>query len=259
MYYLRYFSPANIYCFFYFLFILFTVNNTLSKNEEIKTGSVTEPEILKENINIPVIPIPFENKYMERFLSLKSFSLDEDKINSLDNVFIIENTPLGNVIMKYDSYKESFVYYSDYNIPYRYLETCSRKYVLTYNCKSLYVDMKEEIQNEVKKLFDSLSKPDLPVIETEIVNTEPKVKNGPFYKVKNTSFKEKIPTVKTDNSLVPKNEPKIYKNKIRGILKRNANRYTYCGKIANFNFLKKETANIVQKLSYSSFKNRNKI
>ena len=65
---------------------------------------------------------------------------------TLKNNFIIEHTPLGNVIMIYDSDRSSFKYYSDSTIPYRYLETVARKYVKTFNCRPLFVDMEEELR-----------------------------------------------------------------------------------------------------------------
>ena len=34
----------------------------------------------------------------------------------------MEKTPVGNVLMMYDKDRESFKYFSDCNIPYRYLE-----------------------------------------------------------------------------------------------------------------------------------------
>ena len=60
--------------------------------------------------------------------------------------FIIENTPLGNVNMCYNHEKESFEYYSDKTMPYRYLEPVARKYVCIFLCKDLYVDMEEELK-----------------------------------------------------------------------------------------------------------------
>jgi hypothetical protein len=50
-----------------------------------------------------------------------------------DHLFVMEMTPVGNVIMQYDGKKESFVYYSDNIVPFRFLETVSRKYMTTFN------------------------------------------------------------------------------------------------------------------------------
>ena len=50
----------------------------------------------------------------------------------------MEKTPLGNVIMYWNNSRGSFEFYSDNTIPYRYLETVGRKYVKTFNCRSIF-------------------------------------------------------------------------------------------------------------------------
>jgi len=59
------------------------------------------------------------------------------RLEKLKNCFVLEKTPLGNVLMFYNHEKLAFEYYSDSTIPYRYLETVSRKYVLTYKIRIL--------------------------------------------------------------------------------------------------------------------------
>jgi len=71
------------------------------------------------------------------------------RLDKLKNCYIIEKTPVGNVLMIYDKEKESFKYYSDCNIPYRYLEVVGRKYIKLFNCRPIFVDMEEEL-----KLFE---------------------------------------------------------------------------------------------------------
>jgi hypothetical protein len=91
----------------------------------------------------------YENKYMDKYNNLLP---KVQQLEQLKGCFIIEMTPIGNVIMQYDAEKEAFVYYSDNMIPFRYLETVARKYVCTYNCKELYIERKEiVVQNEQKK------------------------------------------------------------------------------------------------------------
>ena len=58
--------------------------------------------------------------------------------DNLINSYIFEKTPLGNVAMCFNNKKGSFEYYSDNTIPYRFLETVARKYVITFHCKKLY-------------------------------------------------------------------------------------------------------------------------
>lgn len=60
----------------------------------------------------------------------------------------MEKTPLGNVALYYNQDRECFEYYTDHTIPYRYLETVGRKYVITFDCIELYIDMEEELQKQ---------------------------------------------------------------------------------------------------------------
>ena len=76
--------------------------------------------------------IPFEEKYLHKYKQLTTTSNTPSKTS-----FIIESTPIGNVVMKYDTDKESFVYYSDHIVPFRLLETVAMKYVCVFNCKQI--------------------------------------------------------------------------------------------------------------------------
>ena len=76
------------------------------------------------------------------------------RLENLENSLVIEKTPIGNVLMIYNASRESFKYYSDCNVPYRYLEVACRKYVKTFNCRPIYVDIEEELriaEDEIEK------------------------------------------------------------------------------------------------------------
>lgn len=85
-------------------------------------------------------------------------------MNSLQNNFILENTPIGNVIMVYHCNKEGFSYYSDKSISNKYLESVCKKYCIQFKCKMLFNDvfinegklsnfkfLKNEVKNKNKK------------------------------------------------------------------------------------------------------------
>lgn len=84
----------------------------------------------------------YEDKYLTKYNSLiiNNSVINDEQTN---NRFIMEMTPVGNVIMQYNLTKELFVYYSDNMVPFRYLETVARKYVCTFDCKELYI-MRQE-------------------------------------------------------------------------------------------------------------------
>ena len=72
--------------------------------------------------------------------------------------FIMEKTPLGNIVMIYNNTRGTFDYYSDSNIPYRFLETVGRKYVLKFNCRPIFIDMEEELKLYELKLKEKEAK-----------------------------------------------------------------------------------------------------
>ena len=78
--------------------------------------------------------------------------LTEDFVNTLSLKTITETTPRGDVLMYYSSKLNSFVYHSKTKeIPYKYLETVARKYVIEYKCNKLYIDIRKEYEKGLNK------------------------------------------------------------------------------------------------------------
>lgn len=68
------------------------------------------------------------------------------------NSYVMECTPKGNVIMRYDFDSEGFQYWSDKSIDYKYLQTVARKYVTQFCCKILYkgYEKYDDVENEYR-------------------------------------------------------------------------------------------------------------
>lgn len=193
----------------------------------------------------------------------------DKKMDKLKNNFVMEKTPIGNVLMLYDKNKESFKYYADSNIPYRYLEVVARKYVKTFNCRPIYVDMEEELklfeekwekEQEIKKHNEEIKKN-----KNEIDNNikENKEKKNVFAKLKsyNKDAGKKISMAppKNNQNNITININNKENEKI--LLKEKANKYTYDGKFANFNFLQKIERKVFNKklgMTFADFKKLNK-
>ena len=179
----------------------------------------------------------YENKYYDKYDEMESEDLDEDYVKTLKNNVLYEMTPKGRIIMYYDFEKESFTYYCDTkDVPYLYLETVARKYALTYHCKKIVVDIKRELDTAK---------------ETNIANDN---------KSKALAL---VDTKKTDNLFA---SFKSYNRKGTGgsktmnkkfILRQNANRYSYSGKVNTYSFLKRNEYKIekpMDKMDYETFK-----
>ncbi len=200
-------------------------------------------------------------------LEARNFVIKE-RLDGLKNNFIFEKTPLGNVIMYYNNFRESFEYYSDNTIPYRFLETISRKYVKTFNCKQIYFDMEFELNEFERKQKDGQEEEQKKLLDDSLKgkgngNTELVKKKDVFAKFK--SYNTESGTGKVNRGVAP---PKnsipnntMKKKDENFILKDNANRYTCEGKLANFSFLKKPDRKIVDKkyaMSFADFKKMKK-
>ena len=83
----------------------------------------------------------------------------EESIDHLIHKRVEEKTPEGNVILSYDEPSNTFLYWAQKPIAYRYLEVLARKYVILYDCKGIYVNMFTELLKAMnppeKKVSDS--------------------------------------------------------------------------------------------------------
>jgi len=214
-----------------------------------------------------------QEKTMKMAEELSTKFIVDQRLEKLKNCFIIENTPLGNVLMIYDTERNTFRYYSDNNIPYRYLETAARKYVKQFACRPIYIDMEEELLlaeqkwDKEKKEKDEKDELEKKKREEEIdKNKKQQVeKRNVFTKFK--SYNKDIGAGKVNYAAPPKNSIPNNKKltddqeKEKILLKDKANRYTYEGKFANFSFIKKVDRKVVDKkfgMSFADFKKMKK-
>ena len=220
-----------------------------------------EPEKIQEPVPEKA-PEKYEDKYLDLYRKTESTVCPDEKIEGLKNMILMENTPLGNVIMYYDKSRETFIYYSDSNIPYRYLEVVSRKYVVMNNCKQIHVDMEQEIKDAQEKIEQKKQEEEEKKKQIEQQQKNPDenpsiIKKDVFAKLKkyNTNTSLKSSGIPTDNKSISKKN--IQENNKPLILKENANRYSCEGKLMNFSFLKKVDKKVVDKryaMNFSDFK-----
>lgn len=71
--------------------------------------------------------------------------ISDERLKEISKEFIEEITPNGLVRLSYNKDKESFTYYSNEDIAYKYLEVVSRLFVIKYNVKKLYINYVEEL------------------------------------------------------------------------------------------------------------------
>lgn len=156
--------------------------------------------------------------------------------------YVIDNTPEGNVLMRYNYNDNLFEYWSDTNvIKYAYLQTVTRKYVLTFDCIPLYKDRHRNVED--KKEREEIEK------EEEEKRKEEQEKMKQQDNDKNYDSDEDLFV-----STKPMNGKKNGERKIYDV---DCNNYRRCGKIKDF-FNDKKKVNVIEneksKFTFADFK-----
>lgn len=201
----------------------------------------SKPPILLDNTFKKRVDAPYENKYYDKYEQLESEDLSEDYVKGLKNSIIYEYTPKGSVLMYYDFDKSSFIYYSQTKyIPYLFLETVARKYVITNKCKSIFVDIKKELELATDSIKNNQENQD--VADTTIKTSKHNTNSSDVY----ASFKTYNRKGSTGYTATNK----------KFILRQNANRYSYMGNINNYQPTKPHEYNIskpTETMDYNSY------
>ena len=267
------------------------LNIKLNNLNDVKSKEINNDETLlkkiKESIandlkinNLKLIELQNNKIDEETFKKqAREFVIDE-QLKKFKICFVIESTPLGSVLMFYNHNKLAFEYYSDLTIPYRFLETVARKYVLTYKYRPLYIDMEEELKEYERKLKEQEEilneKEEMRSNDKNESNEEHKDdksnKKNVFAKFK--SYNKEAGTGRINTAPAPKNNipqnmmsMNLIDTKKNGdgknekmLLKERSNRYSYQGKFSNFNILQKIDKKKVNKklsITFADFKKLN--
>lgn len=201
---------------------------------------------VKESLMECVDMINEGEKEEEKEIYTDKYKLEMDEEEETrDEIFykticVIENTPKGNVIMKYNKTDEIWEYYADKkyknNITFDELDTVCRKFCKTYDSCKLYVDRKLDIEQQKLKEKEKKEDENRPIETTE---EEPNLDDELF-------IKAKVPTNKSNKS-----------NKISA---QNSNKYKYKGEIKDFwafNIKNETKKEIDEEVGWSAWKKNN--
>ncbi len=209
------------------------LDKKLKLKEEENQDEVIESEYSKEDGEED----GDEDKGEEEEEDDELYEENEDLV-SLKDIFIEEKSPRGIIYMAYDNSIESYIYYSKTkDIPYKYLETVARNYVIDNKCLNIYVDYKEEYIQGLKKYKQRLQerkeflekKKKEQELKEDEDNVENKKKNI-FANFKSYNKQDKSTKNNTDTST------KEY------ILTENSNHYKYKGNLDDYEQMLKEKA-----------------
>lgn len=180
----------------------------------------------------------FEYKYMEEFLQTNRNELTDEERKELANKHIRLDTEQGEIVMFYDHEKTSFVWYCNTKeVPYKYLETVARKYVIDNNCSCIYAVMHEELNKGRQRQAEAKKK-----LEEEAKEHDKKEVTSSVF----ASFK----------SYNKKNASEMIQNK-NWLFKENANRYSYRGKLQDYDKLmksdKSDNVRVIKTVNFAEF------
>jgi hypothetical protein len=195
--------------------------------------------------------ILFEDKYFKEYDEWVEAQKNENanKKECLENMYYTTvrdtiNEFYGDVIMCYDHATYSFAYYArTANIPYKYLETISRKYMIETNApREIHVDIREEY----KKSKDKTNVPRNTASSSSADTTDDASQGGdcddsPFVKLKSYNTASNLNLHTTTNETKERThkfasaDNKIEKQETSSlIIRENANRYSYRGKLSDY-------------------------
>ena len=177
--------------------------------------------ILSEEENQEKASQEYVDKYLEDYKVAERELVNEETLKSLKT--ITDDTPYGIVTMQYSHDAGTFRYWCDKQIPYKILESVSRKYVIDNNCKSIHYDMEEDITKKREAILDATEKlakqlSGLGLTDEEASSIMPDSSNKPMDSVFVTFKKSSKPAKPA---------------KMKEILCDNANRYSYVGQLKN--------------------------
>ena len=141
---------------------------------------------------------------------------------------MIKNSPRGNVIMCYDSFKQGFMYYCDKDLTFDLLNSLAAMYVIQFNCLDFFIDNHYFSENKT------------PFIELYQKEEKKKKKRKTTNLPKKSLFEENKDVFvkkKLDKSKIKKEEKEEKKEPEKEVF---TNKFIKMGKIHNFSFLKKK-------------------
>ena len=203
----------------------------------------------------------FIHKYLEQIESYDStMECSDEELKKLGKRYVSEKTPMGDVMLYYDIEEEKFIYHAHTsNIPYSYLDTLCRLYVIEHRCVRLYCNIEEDVK-EIKEEREQERKEKEEKEEAEkkgedLVEVEPDPEPEPEKKSVFANFKN-YNTAKHAGGVSVGSTAPVPKNQKEDnvILKERINNYRYGGQILDFKEDENKSTKEEKKIDFATFK-----
>ena len=198
----------------------------------------------------------YREKYYTKLETIENKDFNQEELAKLKDCILEEKTSYGNVYMFYNNDNETFNFYcNDKNIPYTILDAIARNYAITYDCKSICINYKEEWEKAKKIAYENYEKKKKKELEEEEKEKEKTIFVKYKYK-KNMQEDEEESSSEEENNILLKIMNKRVKKKRHRIKIEKTNRFTYKGNINDYELLKKTpTKNFLKKdICFKNFK-----
>ena len=124
--------------------------------------------------------ITFSNLFFNKLSKMETRDLTQTEIENLRLKTVESDSPYGKIIMTYNSDTDSFWWYSvaqqqqqhSFYIPYKILDTIARLFAITYNCKQICVNYKEEWEKERQLVLEDIEKKQMEAEENKTVMSD---------------------------------------------------------------------------------------
>ena len=187
---------------------------------------------------------PSEPPY-ENFFPLGMSKEAVIKMETEENIargVVEEETPQGKIIMTFDNDNNIYGYYGAKSVPYKYLETVARKYVIVFDCKEKYINIFRELYNawEVVEHQKELDK-------NKEEGEEEDESTSIFASLKGYNSGSKA-SVGADKSKKAESQKKY------AVVNEKSNQYSYKGSCEDYFESLKEKTEITKNVSWAEFK-----
>ena len=208
--------------------------------------------IIQSHVTTTTDDISFEDKYFKEYddwvaaHDAAAAAAAHDK-ECLENMLYVRETInefYGDIIMCYNPAISSFAYYArTANIPYKYLETVSRKYMIETNApRDIYVDIRKEYAMAKDQLTNKKVSSNANANKATDGDgdgdgdgdNETKQETDVFAKFKTYNTAPNISKKNTTNTNTKTTASENTNTTSTKVIRENANRYSYRGKIADF-------------------------
>jgi hypothetical protein len=178
--------------------------------------------------------IPYENRFPP-----EEAKKDNENLEGLMNNYVMETTPDGLVILRYNKKDEGFEYWADKAIAYKYLETVARKYVTIFSCGGIYINRGALLRKKLAKL------------EKEIEINKQKEKLDSEVSEEEEEEESVFAKLKSNKTNKPKEKTKIMRD---DMVCEKSNKFMNRGKLKESLFYEKATPSSQNTMSFIDWK-----